>query len=262
MKNQHITCAIFLVAGKGVRMLPLTLDTPKPLLKVAGTTLIEHNLAALPDTVTDIVFVIGYLAEQICTHFGETFVVHGVPRHIHYVEQGEPRGTAHALFMCEPLLATLLPRSSDRYFVLMGDDIYCKADITALEATGTSALLAQEVSGTPEHPAAGGALATNERGELMRIDEGRHPHPILLNAALYTLSREIFTYTPVPIRPSDPTSDIIPELGLPQTLVAYSHDRPVAIVRATRWIHITYKGDLEKAEEILSTLPLHLKTLS
>ncbi len=59
---------IILAAGKGERLLPLTRNTPKPLLDMGnGRTLLEEQLRSLKDSgvVDDIVLVIGYLASQI-----------------------------------------------------------------------------------------------------------------------------------------------------------------------------------------------------
>ncbi|MBQ9743388.1 MAG: NTP transferase domain-containing protein [Ruminococcus sp.] len=57
--------AIFIAAGFGSRMVPVTLNTPKPLIRVNGkriiTTLIDAVIAA---GITEIYIVRGYLAEQ------------------------------------------------------------------------------------------------------------------------------------------------------------------------------------------------------
>lgn len=57
--------AIFLAAGFGSRMLPLTKTTPKPLIRVNGTRIIDTLLdACLSKGIDEIYIVRGYLAEQ------------------------------------------------------------------------------------------------------------------------------------------------------------------------------------------------------
>lgn len=63
------TRAMVLAAGLGTRMRPLTLKTPKPLLKVAGRTLLDHMLDRLVAAgVTFAVINIHHLGEQIADH--------------------------------------------------------------------------------------------------------------------------------------------------------------------------------------------------
>ncbi len=59
---------IILAAGKGERLMPLTRNTPKPLLDMGnGATLLEEQIASIHEAgcIDEIVLVLGYLAEQI-----------------------------------------------------------------------------------------------------------------------------------------------------------------------------------------------------
>ena len=57
--------AVFIAAGFGSRMVPITLTTPKPLVRVKGTRIIDHLIdACLAAGIEEIYIVRGYLAEQ------------------------------------------------------------------------------------------------------------------------------------------------------------------------------------------------------
>jgi len=61
--------ALILAAGRGSRMGILTKTTPKPLLKIGKTTLIENNIHKLQNAkITDIVVNTHYLADKIIKH--------------------------------------------------------------------------------------------------------------------------------------------------------------------------------------------------
>ena len=65
--------AVLMAGGKGERLRPLTLDTPKPLLKVADKPIIDYNIDnLLRYGIEHINVTINYLAEQIEKHFAES----------------------------------------------------------------------------------------------------------------------------------------------------------------------------------------------
>lgn len=65
MQHYRVKKAIVIAAGFGSRMVPITLNTPKPLVRVKGHRIIDSCLEALKDVGIDEVHIVrGYLAEQ------------------------------------------------------------------------------------------------------------------------------------------------------------------------------------------------------
>src|SRR5690606_28309858 len=105
--------AVLLAAGKGTRMGEKTADFPKTLLTYKDKTLIEWKLDALPETVDEVVIVIGYAGQKIRDFLGDTYK----GRPLRFAEENEAKGTGYALWKTREML-------KDRFLVLMGDDIY------------------------------------------------------------------------------------------------------------------------------------------
>jgi glucose-1-phosphate thymidylyltransferase len=73
--------------------MPLTAETPKPLLSVGGEPILTRCLDVLVELgVEDLVVVVGYEGDQIVDAYGEQF--RGVP--VTYARQAERLGMAHA----------------------------------------------------------------------------------------------------------------------------------------------------------------------
>lgn len=86
--------AVLMAGGKGERLRPLTLDTPKPLLKVADKPIIDYNIENLIHYgVEHINVTVNYLAEQIENHFKEP--ING--QQIKCVREGKFLGTIGSL---------------------------------------------------------------------------------------------------------------------------------------------------------------------
>ncbi len=219
--------AVILAAGLGTRMKELTVDTPKPLLKIGEKTLLEYKLQNLPDEIDEVVLVIGYLGDQIKSAFNGKFR----GRKITYVEQKELKGTGHALSLCKPFLA-------GRFLVLMGDDLYAKEDLEKLVSYPLSVLgceLKEDISGVKR-----AEIKTDASGRVTEIDENSPARKGMLeNAAAYVLDESYFEY---PLKPADSNSK---EFGLPQTMAQMVRDgKDIKIVRATWWKKVTCPEDL------------------
>ncbi|RON42794.1 N-acetylmuramate alpha-1-phosphate uridylyltransferase MurU [Pseudomonas frederiksbergensis] len=115
--------AMILAAGKGERMRPLTLTTPKPLVRAGGVPLIEYHLRALAAAgFTEIVINHAWLGQQIEDYLGDGSR-YGVS--IQYSPEGEPLETGGGIFRALPLLG-------DEAFVVVNGDIWTDYDFNAL----------------------------------------------------------------------------------------------------------------------------------
>jgi len=95
-----------LAAGKGNRLRPATDSIPKPLLPIACSTLLEHNLALLNPT--EVYVVVCYMKEL--------FLEYRSKYGVNLVDQGEPLGTGHAVLKLEDFVRDdLLLLYSDIY---------------------------------------------------------------------------------------------------------------------------------------------------
>jgi len=64
LEPYRVKRAVFLAAGFGSRMIPLTFNTPKPLIKVHGKPIIEYLLEAVKEAdIKEIYIVVGYLGD-------------------------------------------------------------------------------------------------------------------------------------------------------------------------------------------------------
>ncbi len=92
---KEISKAILLVGGKGTRLMPLTTTTPKPMLRIAGAPVTEHQIVKARDAgVTEIVLATSYLADVFQPYFGDGSRF-GIK--ISYAVESEPLGTGGAI---------------------------------------------------------------------------------------------------------------------------------------------------------------------
>lgn len=137
--------AMILAAGKGERMRPLTLETPKPLLQAGGKALIEHQIEKLAKAgYHDVVINPSWRGDKLQAALGDG-QQYGV--RIHYSPEPEPLETAGGIRQALPHLT-----GDSDWFLVVNGDIWCDFDLTTLQpTTGDQAVLVL-TDNPPQHP--------------------------------------------------------------------------------------------------------------
>lgn len=105
---------VIMAGGKGTRIASVASDVPKPMIRIGGKPILEHQIDNLKASgLTDITLVIGHLGQVIQSYFGDGSRF-GVK--ITYFVEEQPLGTAGALFK--------MPQLTDDFLLLCGDIIF------------------------------------------------------------------------------------------------------------------------------------------
>ncbi len=220
--------AIF-AAGEGRRMRPLTLETPKPLLKVLGKPLIQYTFEALPDVVDEVVMVVGYKREQVQAFLGNEFL----GKRVTYVVQEKLGGTAGALAVARSALG------DGQFLTYFADDMYLKDDVEKLLTHHYSMLIA-----TVADPRPFGVVELAPDGRIESFEEKPHaPKSNLVDIGVFLLDQRVFDYD----APAHPNG----EHYLTDMVMGLARDHAVYGVPASRWLPIGTPDDLIKAEKLL-----------
>ena len=223
---------VVLAAGRGTRMRPLTDHRPKPLLPVGDRSLLEQMFDTAIDVVDEFVVVTGYRGEMICETIGDSYHDHPV----HYVEQEEALGTAHAVAQAESVV-------DDDFLVLNGDVVVDASLPRALAEANGTAVAATEV----EDPRAYGVLSMADDGSLAEVVEKPSDPPTnLANVGCYAFEPVVFEYierTPESERGEYEITTTI------ELLLEDGHQIDVATYEGT-WLDVGRPWELLEANEL------------
>lgn len=116
--------AVVLAGGLGTRLRDLALNVPKPMAPVAGRPFLEILLATLARKQCGrVVLSLGYKAEIVVDHFGDSFAGMKLAYEIEQTPLGTGGALRRALVQCQ----------SDHVFVLNGDT-YLDLEVSEIEA--------------------------------------------------------------------------------------------------------------------------------
>ncbi|MFJ6697465.1 sugar phosphate nucleotidyltransferase [Streptomyces sp. NPDC091272] len=190
-----MTEAILLVGGKGTRLRPLTVNTPKPMVPAAGVPFLTHQLArARAAGVEHIVLATSYLAEVFEPHFGDGSAL-GL--HLEYVTEDEPLGTGGAIRN----VASRLHSGPDEPVLIFNGDILTGLDIEALVATHRTSGADVSLHLTRvDDPRAFGLVPTDASGRVSAfLEKPQSPEEIVtdqINAGAYVFRRSVIDTIP------------------------------------------------------------------
>lgn len=221
---------IILAAGEGVRMRPLTLTTPKPLVKVGDKTLLERLAEKFPPEVDELIIVTGYLAEQI-----EEFTKNGLfGRKAVCVRQKEKKGTYDALNYCRPYL-----KDGEKFMLFYADDLLDGRAIAECLKYDLAVIVKEA-----ENPKKFGIVALDKEGFVTDIvEKPENPPSNLALTSGYLLDTDIFKY-PQELAPTG-------EYYLSTAIASLAKNRRIKAVVADFWFPIASPEDVQRAEEIL-----------
>ncbi|MDO8496492.1 MAG: sugar phosphate nucleotidyltransferase [bacterium] len=225
---------IILAAGEGVRMKPLTDNTPKPMLPIRGRPILEYIFGDLPSEIDEVILVVGYLKERIINHFGNKF---GRLK-LTYVEQDQKMGTYKALELCKNQLT-----ENERFLMLYADDLHGAEGLRDCVTCGQYALLVYEA----EDPRRFGVVEIDADSIVVGVEEKpENPKTNLVSTGVMVLDKNIFNF---PARQHKNGEYYLTDSVEQMIKAGYKFKA----IRSSSWIPIGYPEDLGKAEEIISS---------
>ena len=183
--------AILLAGGKGTRLRPLTLHTPKPIVPIFNRPFLHYQIDLLKQVpgLNEVILSLNYQPRRIEDVFGDGRSV-GLP--IRYLVEPQPLGTGGAIKFTEPYL--------DGPVIVFNGDVLTEIDLNAVLALHRSRKAKATIVLTPvENPTAYGLVETAPDGAVQRFLEKPKPDEITtnnINAGIYVLEPDTFDRIP------------------------------------------------------------------
>jgi NDP-sugar pyrophosphorylase family protein len=210
--------AILLAGGKGTRLRPLTLHTPKPIVPIFNRPFLHYQLDLLKQVpgLNEVILSLNYQPRRIEEVFGHGTDA-GLP--IRYLVEPSPLGTGGAIKFAEPHL--------DGPVVVLNGDVLTQIDLNAVIALHRERKARATIVLTPvENPTAYGLVETESDGAVRRFVEKPKADEITcdtINAGIYVLEPETFDRIPRDTAYSIERSYFPSLVERQETFVAYVH---------------------------------------
>ena len=183
--------AILLAGGKGTRLRPLTIHTPKPIVPIFDRPFLHYQLDLLKQVpeIDEVILSLNYQPRRIEEIFGD-----GSDRGlaIRYVVEPAPLGTAGAV--------RYAGEAVHESIVVFNGDVLTEVNLAAVVGLHRARKARATIVLTPvENPTAYGLVETDAEGNIQQFLEKPTPEQITcdtINAGIYVLEPETFDRIP------------------------------------------------------------------
>ena len=183
--------AILLAGGKGTRLRPLTIHTPKPIVPIFDRAFLHYQIDLLKQVpeIDEVILSLNYQPRRIEEIFGDGS---GTGVRIRYVVEPAPLGTGGAIrYAAQGITDTL---------VVFNGDVMTSVDVNRVVSMHRERKAKATIVLTPvENPTAYGLVETHPDGAVKRFLEKPNPDEITcdtINAGIYVLEPDTFDRIP------------------------------------------------------------------
>jgi NDP-sugar pyrophosphorylase family protein len=183
--------AILLAGGKGTRLRPLTLHTPKPIVPILGRPFLRYQIDLIRQVpeIDEVILSLNYQPRRIQEMFGDGKDL-GIK--LSYVVEPTPLGTAGAVKYANAAL--------DATVVVFNGDVLTMVDLAGVVRLHREREAKATIVLTPvENPSAYGLVETDAEGNVARFLEKPSADEITcdtINAGIYVLETKTFDRIP------------------------------------------------------------------
>ena len=211
--------AILLAGGKGTRLRPLTIHTPKPIVPIFNRPFLHYQIDLLKQVpeIDEVILSLNYQPRRIEEIFGDGSDA-GIK--IRYVVEPAPLGTAGAVKYAGDKLTESV--------VVFNGDVLTQIDLAAVIRLHRERRAKATIVLTPvENPSAYGLVETDADGNIQRFLEKPTPEEITtdrINAGIYVLEPDTFDRIPSEVSWSIERSYFPSLIERGETFVAYVYN--------------------------------------
>lgn len=178
--------AVLMAGGKGMRLRPLTENTPKPLLKVGDKPIIEYNIDRLAKVgVENIYLSVNYLGEQLEDYFGD-----GSDRNLNigYIKEDKPLGTIGSVL--------LVDKFEHDEIIIMNSDLLTNIDFADFYKTFKESGADMAVAATTYHVDVPYAVLEADETQQVKSLKEKPRYTYFSNAGIYLLKKKLLEMIP------------------------------------------------------------------